>query len=507
MQIKWITALVFILFAGVPGSVAADSDNIFDVYKLNVAGKLLQHWVEDLDADGLKDIFVVHRKGLRPYETRWVSIFWQSPERGFATAPEQSWQLDRGAAILDIGDVAGDHRKEICYLTDSSVRYYPIGESAYATESVHLVDALGLVVFPSTRSIPMINFVRDWNGDGKDDVAVASFQGLSIYSRGADGAYSSGGMVLIELDTELNRVRTPGSDDKTVGIAVSYTFPNIQLLDYNNDGLRDLIASTEDRVIVHLQQPDGTYETTATTNHLFDVLTQQEKLEGIAEIETLVEDLNLDGYADAVVTKQTAKGLTNFRGVVSIYWGGPDGLGDEPDQLIISEGTASASARFLDVNGDDRKDLVLPSIKFSIAAIIRILVTRSIKVYFNIFLLNDDDRLSERPDFTKEVKFKIDFSGESDEQAMDLEGDYNGDKRTDFVFATGKNELSVYLGEGAGKNRLFSKKPATRVGADAYGELQSHDLNDDGFFDMIIYYPESKKLKGTLEVLVNRGTW
>jgi hypothetical protein len=353
----------------------------------------------------------------------------------------------------------------------------------------------------------MINFVRDWNGDGKDDVAVASFQGLSIYSRGADGAYSSGGMVLIELDTELNRVRTPGSDDKTVGIAVSYTFPNIQLLDYNNDGLRDLIASTEDRVIVHLQQPDGTYETTATTNHLFDVLTQQEKLEGIAEIETLVEDLNLDGYADAVVTKQTAKGLTNFRGVVSIYWGGPDGLGDEPDQLIISEGTASASARFLDVNGDDRKDLVLPSIKFSIAAIIRILVTRSIKVYFNIFLLNDDDRLSERPDFTKEVKFKIDFSGESDEQAMDLEGDYNGDKRTDFVFATGKNELSVYLGEGAGKNRLFSKKPATRVGADAYGELQSHDLNDDGFFDMIIYYPESKKLKGTLEVLVNRGTW
>ena len=46
-----------------------------------------------------------------------------------------------------------------------------------------------------------------------------------------------------------------------------------------------------------------------------------------------------------------------------------------------------------------------------------------------------------------------------------------------------------------------------KVRVDAYGELNSHDLNDDGYFDMIIYYPESKKMKGTLEVLVNRGAW
>jgi hypothetical protein len=507
MQRTWIVALTAVFLLAAPTAGGAGNDDAFVVYKLNVPGRLLQHWVEDLNADGFKDIFIVHRKGLHPHETRWVSIFWQDAGEGFGTAPDQSWELDRDAAILDIGDVSGDLRKEICYLTNTSVRYHPIGEGAYETESVHLLGAQGIAVYPSKRSVPMINFVRDWNGDGKDEVAIAGFEGLFIYSRGADGAFSSGEMIVIELETQLDRVDTPGNDSKTVGIDASYTFPNIQLLDYNNDGLRDLIATTEDRVIVYLQQSDGTYSKTPTTNHLFDVLTQQEKIEGIAEIETLVEDLNVDGYADAVVTKQTAKGLTNFRGVVSIYWGSPNGFGEEPDQLIISEGTASAGARFLDVNGDGRKDLVLPSVKFSVAAIIRILVTRSIKVYFNIFLLNEDDRLSERPDFTKEVKFKIDLSGESDEQAMDLEGDYNGDKRTDFVFATGKDELSVYLGEQDRKDRLFSKKPAAEVGADAYGELSSHDLNDDGFFDMIIYYPENKKLKGTLEVLVNRGMW
>jgi hypothetical protein len=501
-----LTTLLVVL-VGAPAPTVAADDDAFDVYKLSVPGKLLQHRVEDLDGDGLKDILVVHRKGLEPEETRWVSVFWQNAEKGFATGPEQSWEIDLEAAVLDIGDVAGDPRKEICYLTNIGIRYYPMDGDMFENESAHLFDAQGLVVHPARRTIPMIDFVRDWNGDGSDEVAIATFEGLSLYIRGDDGGFNPEDQILVELDTHIGR-RWSGqhSDQNTTGLSTTYTFPDVHQLDYNGDGLSDLIATTEDRVIVYLQQPDGTYETTASTDHLIDVRTQEEKIEAYAEIETLVEDLDGDGYADAVVTKQTMKGFTNVRGVVNIFWGGPNGYNAEPDQLIISEGTASARAVFIDVNGDDRKDLVLPSIKFSLAAIIRILMTRSIKVFFNIFLLNDDGRISERPDFTKEVKFKIDFSGESDSQAMDLEGDYNADKRTDFVFATGKDELSVYLGEPAGEDRLFSKKPVAKIEADAYGELLNSDINNDGYSDMIIYYPESKDLKGTLEVLVNRGT-
>ena len=124
---------------------------------------------------------------------------------------------------------------------------------------------------------------------------------------------------------------------------------------------------------------------------------------------------------------------------------------------------------------------------------------------FNIFLLQEDNRFSDRPDFTKEVKFKIDFSGDSDTQAMDLDGDYNGDKRMDFVFGTGETELSIYLGESGNKDRLFSKKPVAKVEAEAYGDLRSPDLNDDGYSDMIIYYPNSKDKKGMVQVLMNLG--
>jgi hypothetical protein len=492
------------LLAATAGVSDAGDEPVFAVYKLSVPDYLQHHWIEDLDGDGLKDILVVHRKGLPPHETRWVSIFWQGAGNSFSTAADQSWELDKEAVLMDIGDVAGDAHKEICYVTPRGVLYHTLDGRLFRIQPDTLFATTGLAVFPSKRRIPLINFVRDWNDSGRDDVGIFAFQGLVIHSADPSGRYNSKQMVRIELDTGMGLSTSRGSDDRTNGLYASYKFPNLTLLDFDGDGRHDLIATTDERVSVHLRGADGVYSSDANFDFQFDVLTQQEKIEGFADVNTDVEELNGDGFADAIVTKQTSKGLTNFRGVVNVYWGKPGGYGTVPDQVIISEGTASAGAMFWDVNGDGLKDLVLPSVKFSIAAIIRILITRSIHVYFNIYLLGTDGRFSERPDFTKEIKYKIDFSGESDEQATDLEGDYNGDKRTDFVFGTDENELSIFLGVDD-KKRLFSKDARAKVRADAYGELSSHDLNGDGFSDMVIYYPQSKERKGTLEILVNLG--
>ena len=115
---------------------------------------------------------------------------------------------------------------------------------------------------------------------------------------------------------------------------------------------------------------------------------------------------------------------------------------EKGDQVIISEGSISAAMDMRDVNGDGHQDLILPSLRLSITAIIRILITRNIPITFNIFLYQDGQRYSDRPDFQKEVKFKVDFSGESNTQAMTLDGDFDGDGVNDFVLATSDDELS-----------------------------------------------------------------
>jgi hypothetical protein len=378
-----------------------------------------------------------------------------------------------------------------------------LNSARYETTSQTLFAARGLTVYPAKNRIPLINFVRDWNGDGRDEVGIIGFEGLSIHAPDDQGRFSAANSILVELTTGMGRVSRESEDDFTAGLSARFTFPNVRLVDYDNDGRKDLLATTDDRVIVYRQQADGQFTRQAAKNVFFDVVTQHEKIEDMAEVETVVHDLNSDGYADAIVTKQTAKGLSNFRGVINIFWGKAAGYGAVPDQVIISEGTASDQVLIRDVNGDGRKDLILPSIKISVTSIIRWLITRRVPIYFNIFLMNEDGTFSDRPDFTKEVKFKIDWSGESDMQAMDLDGDFNGDKRKDFVFGTDEDELSVYLGV-EDDDRLFSKKPVVEITADAYGVLNTYDLNNDGYSDMIIHYPETKERQGMIQVLMNQ---
>jgi len=492
----------FLCLFTVPEAAAA-GETVFELSRLSVADKVLDIITEDLNADDLEDIMIIHRKGLPPDETRWISIFWQYKNGSFSTAADQSWPIDSTAIIIDTGDIVDDAKKEIVYVTPHDLRYYSINDGFYGDASTSLFDAEGLAVYPSENSIPHIDFVRDWDDDGADDIAVFTFDGLFINRRLSDGAFQADSAITIDLETKMRRTPFDTEKDVTTGLSAIYTFPDIRLIDFNADGERDIITTEDDEISVYLRNgkrfsPEQNYYIN------FDVRTKEEKIEGTASMQTMISDLNGDGYADAIVTKQTAKGLSKFRGVISIFHGGPEGYAENRGQVIISEGTASSASYIRDVNGDGRLDLVLPSVKISISAIIRFLITRSMPIYLNIFLLDEQGRFSDRPNFTKEVKFKIDLSGDSDTQAMDIDGDYNGDKLKDFVFATDEDELSIYLGITGGGDRLFSKKPVAKVGANAFGELSSPDLNRDGYSDMIIYYPNSKDRMGLVEVLINQ---
>jgi hypothetical protein len=507
MHSKTIPVFLFLMVAmfAVTSNVHADDED-FSLSKLAVAGEILALVPADLDADSLVDIVVFHKKGLPPEESRWVSVFWQAADGTYGAAPDQAWELDKQATVADVGNIDNEPGLEVCYMTSSAVRYYQMSGRSFSDVSEELFPCSTLTVFPSVNQVPVADFVRDWDGHPGDEVAVFDFRGLDLYRAGPDGDYTTGSAMRIKLRTRLSASGETTERDRISGVSASFRFPDITIADHNGDGLKDIIATIDDRVQIYPQLPDGSFVSEPTAKIDFDIRTQEEKQGESTDLSTVVADLNGDSFADALVTKTTAKGLSSLRSVINLFWGSPTGYPEVPHQVIVSEGSISAAMIIRDVNGDGNLDLILPSLKLSITAIIRILITRNIPITFNIFLCHDGQRYSDRPDFTKDVKFKIDFSGESDTQAMTLDGDFNGDGVNDFVLATDKDRLSIYLGRQNDTKNLFSKKPASEVEADAFGELIAEDLNNDGFSDMILHYPSTKDQKGLVEVLVNRRT-
>ena len=487
-------------------NTAAADESDFSLSKLAVPGDILGLIPVDLDGDSLQDLVIFHRKGLAPDEERWVSIFWQAADGTYGTAPDQSWEIDSLATLADVGNVDGDPAIEICYLTSDAVRYYKMSGREFFTRSVELFPCKSLTVFPSRTQIPVADFVRDWDGVPGDEVAVFDFTGLDIYRADSTHHFSGSSAIRIDLDTHLSTSERGNERERITGVNAAFQFPDITIADWNGDGRADIIATLDDRLQIYPQMQGGTFESEPAARVAFDVRTVEEKQGGDTELRTVVADLNRDSYADAVVTKMTAKGLSNFRSVINLFWGRAEGYPTVPDQVMISEGSVSVDMNLRDVNGDGMLDMILPSLRISITAIIRMLITRNIPVTFNIFLYHDGQKYSDRPDFEKEVKFKIDFSGESDTQAMTLDGDFNGDGINDFVLATDQEELSIYLGDQSNPKELFSKRPASEVPADAFGELIAEDLNNDGYSDMILHYPNTKDMKGFVEVLMNRQT-
>ncbi len=493
--------LLALAFSATP--VNAD-EPAFEISQLGVADKMLDIHISDFDSDGLKDIMITHIKGLPPKETRWISIFHPSSNGKFFSAADQSWEIDSAAVIMDTGDITGDSREEIVYFTDRSIKYYQIRDGFYFhTEPEVLLNVRGMTLFPEKDDIPLIDFVRDWSGNGRNEIAAFRFEGLSLYSADSAGVYREYNSIPVKIESSVSGRISRDYPFRTEGLTSNFYFPDLNLIDYNNDGRSDLLITREDRLYVYIKDRSNMFRDQPEVYMNFDVRSRKEKIEAMANVYTTIQNLDSDGYSDVIVTKQTARGITELRGVLSIYNGREEGYKSTPDQVIISEGTASAGTTIMDVNGDGKMDLILPSVKISVTSLIRFLITRSFPIRFNIFLYNENGRFSENPDFSKEVKFKIDFSGESDTQAINLHGDFNNDLRKDFVFATDDDQLSIYLGITNNDDKIFSDDRAAEIDILAFGEIEVEDLNGDGYSDMLLYYPQNRDMEGKINVLMN----
>lgn len=194
-------------------------------------------------------------------------------------------------------------------------------------------------------------------------------------------------------------------------------------------------------------------------------------------------DFNADGYSDLVVSAM-GHPYSNNDGEVLVYYGGPDGLGTEPDWIETGArshdrfGTAVANAG--DMNGDGIDDLLIGAPG----------VAESGMLYL---YLGGEEGLAQTPAW--EVGDQNDFESLGVTVAT---GDVNGDGWIDVIAGATEYDrytgaIYVYYNSAEGLSTEYNWWAQGSEYNDEYGQaLAVGDVNADGYADIAVGGPGAK---------------
>jgi hypothetical protein len=350
------------------------------------------------------------------------------------------------------GDFSGDGHLDLATANGG------LGVDAAGTMSVLLGNGDGTFRPPVTYAAgvsPEWIVARDFTGDGKLDLAVAS------------GAVNTVSLLLGNGDGSFQPAKTVPAGNKPDGIVAG---------DFNGDGRADLAVltttvnpdytSTGGGVSVLLGNGDGTFQSEATNavnGGPFSIATG---------------DFNGDGRTDVVVTNLNGNS-------VSVLLGNGDGT-FQP-QVTYAVGQYPGSVVVGDFNGDGRLDLAFTDSN---------LLTGASEV--ELMLGNGDGTFQPARTIATGIGGRL------------VAGDFNGDGRLDLAVATydpstGNGDVEVLLGNGDG---TFQPGPICAVGLAPFA-IVAGDFTRDGHLDVavagIYYNPATQTQAGEVSILLGNG--
>jgi hypothetical protein len=77
-------------------------------------------------------------------------------------------------------------------------------------------------------------------------------------------------------------------------------------------------------------------------------------------------------------------------------------------------------------------------------------------------------------------------------------GDFNDDGLKDLLVGNDSNTFTIYLSNPAG---LFSSKSSFKIQVPVSQQILCRDLNQDGYSDILIWYPQNSRQSGQVLLL------
>lgn len=401
--------------------------------------------IGDFNHDGLLDLAVIDSA------TGNVNVLLGNPASPGAFQPPVSYNANPGNADVVTGDFNDDGKLDLAVLNGGNTGnnfVILLGNGDGTFQPAQVFNTLPLPNHPGTSATAMA--VGDFNRDGKLDLAVSNQNDqVSILLGNGDGTFQP----------PANFASTAGAS------AVS----GLAAMDYNRDGIPDLVAvsDTDHHVNLLAGNGDGTFQPPMPVDVGANTLPS-----GIA-----LADLNGDGVPDIITGNQ---GTNN----VSVLLSGTKGA--MQTNLPGCTGGSTVATTLADFNGDGFNDL----------AVLNAGACNNVTVQ-----LND----SNNPGTLQPALSPSNPVGNGP-SAM-ATGDFNGDGVPDLVVANkADNTVSVLIANkgagGKGDGTFTQPHVPYSTGGTSPSSIFVTDVNGDGKPDIAVVNSAS----GNVGILINNGS-
>jgi len=476
-----LSGLLFGLAAPAPAPPPEGPDTTVAHRALKPTGRPGLFIFDDFNGDGIKDILLCGN--------RVLSLFESGPA-GPGGTPSHVLRVPDDAVLLDVADIDGDGAREVVVLKAGGV-YTILPGSQGMTVQTQIISAKSRLIPPRVEELKFVDFVRDISGDGPEDVIFPDLQVMEVFRSDGTGAFTSWATIPYTPRAEYSQepLSDTGGRRETLNLPV--------LLAGGEVGVKRRFVLFDGSWIRLMQrQPDGSCKELAARNIYADetIADGDRDMRLRFSSNVFFEDLDHDGLGDLVV-------CNNSKGEMRFFLGIDEGHEDREDLCIKVQGNTFQPV-LTDLNGDGRKDLILPSIgEVGLFTILKIFFTSRFSMSFMVFFNRGEPLFRMMPDDERRVTFPLSFSttpkGISVASVLiySFDGDFNGDSRTDLLLRGDKNRISVFYGfEG----QAFATEPSLSfevaiVPASFLVTTHTGDVTGDGRADLFLHQRSEKE--------------
>lgn len=458
--------------------------NGFDEFVVDTGFRVEQPvLVADLYGDGRRQILIAGRDDAHEQH---LAIYSLDSIRESSTEPLISLRPGPNLIAYDVGRLGGDDA--LMFIAPGRVLRYSLVDGAF----VEVLKIRSIYGQQRSGDIVPIDFFRDINDDGRDDLIVPDTAGYRIRLQRPDG--SLGEESLLE---ESSRMTVADG-------VVSFESRPLFSGDMNFDGLTDLGVWRGNILRVYPQLPGHRYQGKPDTVQLGLGLLSEAELRalqaaagsvdqrGLSQKNIVsIEDRNGDNLPDILIESSMSMGVFDKRNTLNLHLGRRQGESlvyrEAEDALLASEGLQYGMVT-TDIDGDGLQDLIVRKVRLSFSRVIRALLSGNVSLRLNFFRMTPDGGYAEEPNYVARTNVHFSMASGQIDIATIAVADFDGDGLKDLMMQTRPDRLS--LSRGVANDNLFADDSTDmEVDLPRNGELvASEDIDDDGRSDLIMRY-------------------